>query len=253
MAAITRLKAASGRPQVRVHVDGAFWRTLPLALVVEQDLSVGLEVDAARLAALEAQATEAEAVSYALRSLDFRMASSSQLRDRLTRRGYGDAVIAATIAACARMGALDDRGLAATRARRFRDGGYAAYATRQRLRRQGFADADLDAALAEAYAGYDAEAEARRVLAARPSSAATRSRAYGLLARRGFPADVARRVAAEAADDAPARREVDVAELERQVRRRYPAAASDAGARRRAHAWLQRRGATPSQIRDLLA
>ena len=252
MPAITRLAAVAGKPQVRVHVDGAFWRTLPVALVADADLHVGLELDAARLEALDTRRLEAEAVAYALRSLDFRMASAGQLRDRLARKGHPEPVIAATIAACIRMGALDDRNLATTRARRFRDGGYAAYATRQRLRRQGFADADLDAALAEAYAGYDAEAEARRVLAARPSSAATRSRAYGLLARRGFPADVARRVAAEAAADAPRERAVDVADLERQVRRRYPNATSDAAQRRRAHAWLQRHGATSEQTRRLL-
>lgn len=252
MAAITRLTAVAGKPQVRVHLDGSFWRTLPLALVVEHDLRVGLELDDAAQARLDGARTEAEALSYALRSLDFRMASASQLADRMRRRRIEEPVIEATVAACRRMGALDDRGLATTRARRFRDGGYAAYATRQRLRRQGFADADLDVALADAYAGFDEEAEARRLLAARPSSAATRSRAYGFLARRGFGADVARRVAADVAADAPAAKPLDTGDLERQVRRRYPDAATDAGARRRAEAWLRRRGASSSQIRDLL-
>lgn len=251
MASITRLTAVAGKPQVRVHLDGSFWRTLPLAVVVEEDLRVGLEVDAARLDALDARRVDAEALNYALRSLDFRMASRARLGDRLARRGYPDDVIAATLAACVRMGALDDRGLATTRARRLRDGGYAAYAARRRLQRDGFALADLDAALAEAYADFDEDAAARDLLAARPSSAATRSRAYAFLARRGFGPDVARRVTAGIAT-APARSPADAAELARQVRRRYPGAPADAGERRRAHAWLRRRGATPEQIRALL-
>ena len=249
MPAITRLVAVTGKARVRVHIDGAYWETLPLALVVEEDLRVGLEIDVARL---DGRRVEAEALAYALRSLDFRMASRSQLADRMARRKYPEPVIATTLEACARMGALDDRGLATTRARRFRDGGYAAYATRQRLRRQGFADADLDAALADAYAGFDEEAEARRLLAARPSSAATRSRAYAFLARRGYGADVARRVANDVAD-APRAKTLDLAELARQVRRRYPDATTDAGARRRAHAFCARRGATPAQIAQLLS
>ncbi|MGI9117327.1 MAG: hypothetical protein ACR2JV_06800, partial [Gaiellales bacterium] len=44
----------------------------------------------------------------------------------------------------------------------------------------------------------------------------------------------------------------DPAELERQVRRRYPDAASDQGARRRAHAWLVRHGATSAQAQAVL-
>ncbi|MDP4667841.1 MAG: hypothetical protein NWS62_03680, partial [Gaiellales bacterium] len=44
----------------------------------------------------------------------------------------------------------------------------------------------------------------------------------------------------------------DGAELERQVRRRYPTAGSDTGARRRAHAWLMRHGASPAQTQAIL-
>ena len=53
--------------------------------------------------------------------------------------------------------------------------------------------------------------------------------------------------------DAPRAKAVDLAELARQVRRRYPDAATDAGARRRAHAFCARRGATPAQIAQLLS
>ncbi|MGI9187138.1 MAG: hypothetical protein ACR2J9_06410, partial [Gaiellales bacterium] len=150
-------------------------------------------------------------------------------------------------------GALNDRVLAATRARRFRDAGQAAFSTQQRLRKQSFTDADIAAAIEEIYADFDEETEARRLLAARPSAAASRSRAYGFLARRGFGPQLAGRLASEVAGAAEQTKPpVDAAELERQVRRRYPTAGTDAGARRRAHAWLQRHGASAAQIRELL-
>jgi regulatory protein len=160
------------------------------------------------------------------------------LRDRLVRKGHDEATIEQTLDRCAEIGALNDRVLAATRARRFRDSGHAAFSTQQRLRRQGFADADTVAAIDEVYADFDEEAEARRLLAARPSTTASRSRAYGFLARRGFSPQVAGRLATELAGEAErTRAPTDGAELERQVRRRYPTAGSNTGARRRAAAF----------------
>ncbi len=253
MAAITRLAAVAGKPAVKVHLDGAFWATLPAGLVADADLHVGLELTPARCEELERQRDSAAALSYAIRSLDFRMASRGQLRDRLVRKGHDERTIEQTLDRCAEIGALNDRVLAATRARRFRDGGHAAFSTQQRLRRQGFADADAASAIDEVYADFDEEAEARRLLAARPSTTASRSRAYGFLARRGFSPQVAGRLATELAGEAErTRAPTDGAELERQVRRRYPTAGSDTGARRRAHAWLMRHGASPAQTQAIL-
>ncbi len=253
MPEITRLAAKDGRPVVRVHLDGAYWATLPLGLVADAGLAVGQRLTDAEVAALDQRGAVADAVSYGLRSLDFRMASSGALADRMRRKGIDEPVIAAALSRLVEMGALDDRALAATRARRLRDGGYAPYVARQRLDRQGFAKPDVAAALDTAYADFDPDAAARTLLAARPSSAATRSRAYAFLARRGFGPDVARRVASELAGDDAGRREVDVVELERQVRRRYPAAGTDAGAARRAQAFCARRGASPTQTRAIIA
>ena len=61
MPAITRLVAVAGKARVRVHLDGAYWQTLPLSLVVEEDLRIGLEVDVARL---DTRRVEAEALAY---------------------------------------------------------------------------------------------------------------------------------------------------------------------------------------------
>jgi regulatory protein len=253
MAKVTRLAAVNGKPSVKIHLDGAYWTTLPASLVVDEDLHVGSELDEARRVLLEQQRDTAAALSYAIRSLDFRMASRGQLRDRLARKGHDDATILRTLDRCEELGALNDRVLAATRARRFRDAGQAPFSTQQRLRTQGFADADIASAVEEAYADFDEEAEARRLLTARPSAAVSRSRAYGFLARRGFSPQLAGRLATEIAGEAEKTKPpVDASELERQVRRRYPTAGSDAGARRRAHAWLMRHGATPAQTQAVL-
>ncbi len=253
MAKITRLAAVNGKPAVKVHVDGAYWATLPVALVADEDLHVGLELTEAQQQALERKKDDASALTYAIKSLDFRMASRGQMRDRLKRKGFDEAVAERTLDRCEELGALNDSVLAATRARRFRDAGQAPFSTQQRLRRQGFADADISAAVEEAYVDFDDEAEARRLLEARPSTASSRSRAYGFLARRGFSPQLAGRLASEVAGEAEKTKPpADMDELERQVRRRYPTAASDAGARRRAHAWLMRHGATAAQIREIL-
>jgi regulatory protein len=254
MAKVTRLAAVNGKPAVKIHLDGAYWTTLPASLVVDEDLHLGSAVDEARRVRLEQQRDTAAALSYAIRSLDFRMASRGQLRDRLARKGHDDATIQRTLDRCEELGALNDRVLAATRARRFRDAGQAPFSTQQRLRKQGFGDADISAAIEEVYADFDEEAEARRLLEARPSTATSRSRAYGFLARRGFSPQLAGRLASEVAGEAEKTKPpADVDELERQVRRRYPTAATDAGARRRAHAWLQRHGASAEQIRTVLS
>lgn len=253
MPEITRLAAKDGRPVVRVHLDSAYWATLPLGLVADAGLAVGQRLTDAEVAALGQRGAVADAVSYGLRSLDFRMASSSALADRMRRKGIAEPVIAAALARLVEMGALDDLALATTRARRLREGGYAPYVARQRLERQGFAKPDVAAAVDTAYADFDADAAARALLTSRPSSAATRSRAYAFLARRGFGPDVARRVAADVVAATPTMRDLDVDELARQVRRRYPTAGGDAGARRRADAWLRRRGASAAQARAIIA
>jgi len=253
MSKITRLAAVNGKPSVKVHLDGAYWATLPVALVADEDLLVGLELTEAQQQALERKKDDAAALTYAIKSLDFRMASRGQMRDRLKRKGFEEAVAERTLDRCTELGALNDRVLAATRARRFRDAGQAPFSTQQRLRKQGFADADITSAVEEAYVDFDEEAEARRLLTARPSAAASRSRAYGFLARRGFSPQLAGRLATEVAGEVEKTKpQADEHELERQVRRRYPTAATDAGARRRAHAWLQRHGATSAQIRTIL-
>ncbi len=255
MAEITRLAPHASKPIVKVHLDGNFWIALPLSIVTAEDLHVGTQLSEQQQDTLEHKRLAAQALTYAIKSLDFHMASRGQLRDRLARKGYPEATIEQTLDRCEQRGAINDQLLAATRAERFRDAGHAAASTRQRLRKQGFVDAEITTALTEAYTDFDEEAVARRILSTRPSIAVNRRRAYAFLARRGFGLQVAGRVAAEfsTADSAGVARAIDPVELERQVRRRYPKAGSDAGDNRRAYAYCLRHGASVADTRALLA
>ncbi len=257
MAEITRLAPSATKPVVRVHLDGSFWATLPVGLVADEHLRVGEDVTDTRRASLEQRAQTEQAFAYAVRSLDFRMASRAKMGERLTRKGYAPSVIAQTLERCDALGILNDDALARGRARRLMEEGQAPYSARQRLRKQGFAPEVVEGALDEAYATFDAEAVARRLLESRPSTRKTRQRAYAFLARRGFGPDVISRVTAELAPAATkaaaaARGALDVAALEKQVRRRYPTAGSDAGAGRRAYAYCVRHGATSAEAQQLL-
>lgn len=256
MAEITRLASSAAKPVVRVHLDGSFWATLPVGLVTDERLRVGDDLTDARRASLEERGHVDQAFAYAVRSLDFRMASRAKMGERLRRKGYEPSVITETLERCDALGILNDDALARGRARRLMEDGQAPYSARQRLRKQGFEPDAVELALAEAYANFDAEAVARRLLESRPSTTKTRQRAYAFLARRGFGPDVIGRVTAEFAPAvtkaATARGAIDVVALERQVRRRYPTAASDAGAGRRAYTYCVRHGATSAQIRAVL-
>ena len=257
MAEITRLAPSATKPVVRVHLDGSFWATLPVGLVADEHLRVGENLTDARRSSLEDRAQTEQAFAYAVRSLDFRMASRAKMGERLTRKGYAPSVITQTLERCDALGILNDDALARGRARRLMEEGQAPYSARQRLRKQGFAPEVVEGALDEAYATFDAEAVARRLLESRPSTRKTRQRAYAFLARRGFGPDVISRVTAELAPAATkaaaaARGALDVAALEKQVRRRYPTAGSDAGAGRRAYAYCVRHGATSAEAQQLL-
>ncbi len=273
MGEITRLAAVAGKAIVRVHIDGRFWASLPLGVVADEGLHVGEDLSQARREDLEHQGLAERALGFAIKSLDFRMASRAQLGERLARQGFPEATVTLTLERLAALGVLDDYALALTRSRRLAEAGYAQGSARQRLRRQGFGDADIARAIEEAYVEFEPAAVARRVLSARPSIAANHRRAYAFLARRGFDPKVAGQIAAELAPPAasPSRRTgqsaatgasdartrrtptpFDPAELERQVRRRYPTAGSDVSAARRAHAYCVRHGATATQAQTLL-
>jgi len=140
----------------------------------------------------------------AYRFLARRAYSEGELEARLRRHGVSGAEIAATLDGLKRQGYLDDAATAAQWARSWRIyKGWGPLRVRAELVRRGLDRRLAERVLAELFPDDETEAAAHRLairLISRPAfTRAGRRRAQWLvahLARRGFPADLARRVAA---------------------------------------------------------
>jgi regulatory protein len=203
---ITRLTRQRRRERVRIYVDGEEQPRLELALdlVTRAGLAVGVVLDASRAAALEAEDEVYRAREAGLRLLGHRSRSRAELRRRLQRREFSEAVIDGTLDWLADRGYLDDRAYAETFIRdrlRFRPRGR--QALRLELRRNGVAAETAEAALeavlaAEAVDESELAADVARAWGRRNGSLVARAvrspedrrrarrRLYGHLARRGF-------------------------------------------------------------------
>ncbi len=152
---------------------------------------------------------------YALDLLTRRAMSASEVGERLRRRSLPEPDADAVVAKLERLGLVNDRAFAESYVRaRARERGR--LALRRELHRKGVAEDTVDGALVPHDDAHQ-EAAARALLAkhawrfaaaaqgdARAAQAA-RARAYGLLARRGFPPDAVRAAVAAMLgdDDAP--------------------------------------------------
>lgn len=144
------------------------------------------------------------AAAFVLRSTKARPQTVAELRDKLTRRGYDGPTIDAAIARGREAGALDDAAFArAWVGDRGLTRGYATSRLRRELRTRGVPEPLIDDALTQlddrddlAVVADLARARAQRMPARlEPETVARRLMAF--LARRGYPAGLARRVAIE--------------------------------------------------------
>jgi regulatory protein len=161
---------------VRVELDGAPWRTLPLEPVVRAGLAVGLEIDRARARALRRELRRVGALTTATRALVRRERSAASLSAHLEARGVTPRERAEALDVLERAGYVDDARFAALRAATLAARGYGDRAIRFDLERQGVAAGEAEAALA----ALEPEAD----------------RAAALLARRGVSPTALRRLAA---------------------------------------------------------
>jgi regulatory protein len=193
MARVTALHPER-RDRVRVELDGAPWRTLPAAAVVSARLTVGADLDRARVRELAQAIRRAEALGAATRALARRDRSVVGIADYLARRGVGRKERAEAVDRLTDIGYLDDARFARGRARSLAERGYGDEAVRFELEREGVPADQVDAAVA----GLAAERE--RALAVLRGS---RSALAGIrkLAAKGFSADSIEAAAAEARVD----------------------------------------------------
>jgi SOS response regulatory protein OraA/RecX len=165
--------------KVELEVDGNRWRIVPDEVVLRCGLTPGLELDRRRLRQLRRELRHTEALSHAVRTVTRRDISTRRLRERLAARGVRADEAEDAVAALTAAGAVDDARTAAGRAHALAQRGWGDDALTARLVGEGFAAADVRAALAQ----LRPERERAAALAATARDARA---AWKLLSRRGF-------------------------------------------------------------------
>jgi regulatory protein len=198
---ITALRAqAKDSQRDNVFVDGAFALGVSLTTITKSGLYVGKQVSAEEFARLEQIESGDKAYQAALRYLEVRPRSSSELRDRLARKEFAPEAIDEALARLAKLGLVDDGAFArfwVENRQVIRPRG--AGALRDELRRKGIAaDVIAEVLSDEELAGDEAEkalvlarAALRKYADAADRHAFAR-RLGGYLQRRGFRFEVIR-------------------------------------------------------------
>jgi regulatory protein len=125
------------RDRVRVDLDGAAWRTLPAAAVVAAGLGVGAVLDRQRARELRRALRRAEALDAAGRALARHDRSPAGLEAVLERRGVAAGERQAAVETLERLGYVDERRFAESRAAALAGRGYGDEAIRFDLEREG--------------------------------------------------------------------------------------------------------------------
>jgi regulatory protein len=110
---ITALRAQEHDAQrVNLYIDHAFALGVSLTTVARERLYVGMNLDAATYARIEAAESVERAVQIALRAIEGRPRSVAEIRDRLQRKGCASETIDAAIERLQAGGLLDDAAFA---------------------------------------------------------------------------------------------------------------------------------------------
>ncbi len=110
---ITALRVQEHDAQrVNMYLDDAFALSVSLATIARERLYVGMHLDAATFARLEAAENVERAVRIALRAIEGRPRSVAEIRDRLQRKGCAPETIDAAIDRLQDSGLIDDAAFA---------------------------------------------------------------------------------------------------------------------------------------------
>jgi len=189
MGRVTGLRTKHGGC-VLVQVDGDDWRVLPADVVVRARLTVGTELDRARLRAVARERRRVRALAAAGSALRVRDLPARRLEQRLERRGVPRAARTEVVVALQDAGIVDDERYACSRALALAGRGAGDAAIRYDLRRQGVSRELVEGALGR----LEPEPErAERIVAVRGRSPATAR----FLARKGFAEETVEAAAGE--------------------------------------------------------
>jgi len=184
--------------RVSVFLDGNFLFGLASETVAALGLRVGMEVDRGKLDDIAREEQQYQALQYAFLLLSYKARTTSELKQRLARKGFAPDIVSRTLLRLAELKMIDDAGFA----RRFAEdriaiGHKGKWRIRGELIKRGVAKEHIEDALASA----PDETEAAREVAQKYLSRNRRlepdvlkRRLYALLARRGFSIDTIRRV-----------------------------------------------------------
>lgn len=188
MPVVTTVRVVGDR--VAVELDGAPWRTLPLAAVVEAGLAAGVTLDRSRARTLARAARRLRAETTALAALARRDHSVASLGARLARAGVREPERRDAVERARRAGLVDDARFAEIRARLLADRGKGDALILDDLVRAGVEEPDAWAAVAV----LEPERErAARIVAQRGASVRTAR----FLAARGFTEETVGEVVAD--------------------------------------------------------
>lgn len=194
MPVVTRITDQKRRKNRRsVHLDGKFAFGCNVNVIARFRLREGMELSAEQVRKIEQGEIRQECFDDALRYLQSRLHSRSELRRKLIRREYTDAVIDGVLNDLTRLGYVDDARFARTRALSAAE--HRHHGRRRaflELMRAGVESAVADEALDQVYSGHDsletarqlARKQAPRLQKVAPQVA--RRRLAGMLQRRGF-------------------------------------------------------------------
>ena len=184
--------------RVSVFLDGHFLFGLSNDTVGALGLHVGQELDRTELDRIAREEQLYEARQYAFLLLSYKARTTSELEQRLARKGFSPEITAATLQRLAELKMVDDEGFA----RRFTEdritiGHKGKWRVRGELIKRGVAREHIEEALAAAPDEKEAAREvAQKYLSRnrRLEPDVLRRRLYALLARRGFSPDTIRQV-----------------------------------------------------------
>jgi len=265
MPRVTAISAQRRAERVNIHLDGEFWRGAPVALIVDAGLKVGRELSDDEVVQLAEQILVREAMESCLRRLALRGRTRRELAQGLRERKFGDDIAESALSRLDDLGMLDDLPVARQRAETLILRGAGPRKISAELSRLGI-DADLreqvmaDVVTHEALSAA-AGAVVRRRFGDPPYQRDVHMRADRWLRAQGHGADLVAELIGRplAADDEVVAPDEDQAFSARGrkppedpvalLRRKYPRAHTDGGERRRATAFLQRRGMDYDAIR----
>lgn len=182
--------------RVSVFLDGNFLFGLSSETVGALGLHVGREVDRADLDRIAHEEQSYEARQYAFLLLSYKARTTSELKQRLGRKGFSPDIISHTLQRLAELKMVDDAGFA----RRFAEdritiGHKGKWRVRGELLKRGIDRKQIDEAIAEAPDEVAAAKEvAQKYLSRnrRLEPDVLKRRVFALLARRGFSPDTIR-------------------------------------------------------------